>query len=321
MTVEQSAELPKFHELFLPVLQVLADESPLRSREVTVGVAGRLGLNDEQRTATISSGQRRLDNRANWAMSYLFHAAAVERPQRGVYSINDRGCSLIANFPAGIGLKDLMQFEEYRAFKARNRSQAASRAGVDLEASDAMSGALFDADIEETATPLEVAADAVERLDADVEAELLQRLHDREPEFLEKAVLKVLHAMGYGGTEGDVQHMGGPGDGGFDGVINQDALGIERVYVQAKRYALDATVGRPDVQGFLGALHAAGAAGGVFITTGRFTANAREFARHITPRVILVDGVRLARLMLTHGIGVQQAQVFRVVEVDDDFFE
>lgn len=321
MRAEQSAQLPSVREPFLPVLRVLADESPLRAREVTSRVADRLGLNDAQRATTISSGQRRFDNRATWAMSYLFHAAAVQRPQTGLYAINERGRGLIAQYPSGIAARDLMQFEEYRASIGRNRQHVAARVSGGSSSTEPTGGAQATDDVEESAPPLEVAADALARLDAEVEADLLQRLHDREPEFLEKAVLKVLHAMGYGGTEGDVQHMGGPGDGGFDGVINQDALGIERVYVQAKRYALDATVGRPEVQGFLGALHAAGAAGGVFITTGRFTTNARDFAQRITPRVILVDGARLARLMLTHGVGVQEAQVFRVVDVDEDFFE
>ncbi len=304
--------LPRFHELLGPVLEVLAAESPRRSRDVAREMADMLGIGPEQREATITSGQRRYDNRVNWAMSYLFHAAAVTKPQRGVYAINDRGRRLLAERGRTVTLDDLEQFPEYREFKARRGSR-----GVNTTPEAGATDSAVDA----STSPLEQAADAIARIDADVEAELLQRLHDREPEFLEKAVLKVLHAMGYGGTEDDVQHMGGPGDGGFDGVINQDALGIGRVYVQAKRYALDTSVGRPEVQGFLGALHAVGAAGGVFITTGRFSKGARDFAVSVTPRIVLVDGNRLARLMLTHGIGVQEAQVFRVVEVDEDFFE
>jgi restriction system protein len=170
-------------------------------------------------------------------------------------------------------------------------------------------------------TPLEQVSAAVEQLDADVAAELVHRLHAAPPEFLEKAVLRLLVAMGYGGNDGAAVHLGGPGDGGFDGVINQDRLGIGRIYVQAKRYKADSTIGRPDVQGFLGALHHAGAVGGVFITTSRFSADAVEFARSITPRVILIDGNRLGQLMVTYGIGVQERQTFRVVEPDEDFFD
>lgn len=312
MTAVTPDLLPRFHELLGPVLEVLAKESPRRSRDVARDVADMLDISAEQRAATIASGQRRYDNRVNWAMSYLFHAAAVTKPQRGVYAINDRGLQLLAERGRTVTLDDLEQFPAYREFKARRGSRSGDSA-ADVTPAEST--------VDATVSPLEQAADAIARLDADVETELLQRLHDREPEFLEKAVLKVLHAMGYGGTEDDVQHMGGPGDGGFDGVINQDALGIGRIYVQAKRYALDTSVGRPEVQGFLGALHAVGAAGGVFITTGRFSKGAREFAVSVTPRIVLVDGNRLARLMLTHGIGVQEVQVFRVVEVDEDFFE
>jgi len=306
--------LPRFHEFLGPVLEVLVTDSPRRARDIAREVADLLHISADQREATIASGQSRYDNRVNWAMSYLYQAATVTKPQRGVYAINDRGRQLLAERGRAVTLADLRKFPEYREFKARGGSRSSTASTVEDSAADGSS-------IDDTASPLEQAADAIARIDADVEAELLQRLHDREPEFLEKAVLKVLHAMGYGGTEDDVQHMGGPGDGGFDGVINQDALGIGRVYVQAKRYALDTSVGRPEVQGFLGALHAVGAAGGVFITTGRFSKGARDFAVSVTPRIVLVDGNRLARLMLTHGIGVQEAQVFRVVEVDEDFFE
>ena len=134
-------------------------------------------------------------------------------------------------------------------------------------------------------------------------------------------MLRLLVAMGYVGSDEAAVHLGGPGDGGFDGVINQDRLGIGRVYIQAKRYKADSTIGRPDVQGFLGALHHAGAVGGVFITTSRFSADAVDFARSITPRVILIDGARLGQLMVSYGIGVQERQMFRVVETDEDFFE
>lgn len=127
--------------------------------------------------------------------------------------------------------------------------------------------------------------------------------------------------MGYGGTHGDGQHLGGSGDGGFDGVINQDPLGLGRIYVQAKRYAPDNVVGRPAVQGFLGALHAEGAAGGVFITTNRFSADAVAFTATVSPRIILIDGSRLGELLVSYRIGVQEKDVFRVVEVDEDFFE
>lgn len=313
MTEEQTLpdDLPRFHELFVPALAVLAETGSERnSREIIAAVADRLGLSHEQRQQAIPSGQRRLDNRVAWALSYLFHAEAVAKPRRGVFEINDRGRALLSGHPNGFPVDTLRQFEEFRDFQARSGNSSRSSP----ESHEASSQP-------DDRTPLEQVSAAVEQLDADVASELVQRIHAAPPEFLEKAVLRLLVAMGYGGSDADALHLGGPGDGGFDGVINQDQLGIGRIYIQAKRYKPENAIGRPDVQGFLGALHHAGAAGGVFITTSRFTPDATAFARAITPRVILIDGNRLGQLMVTHGIGVQERQTFRVVETDEDFFE
>ncbi|MDQ3325047.1 MAG: restriction endonuclease [Actinomycetota bacterium] len=309
-TVPPVDDLPRFHEFFVPALQVLETADSMRSRDIVAAVANRLGLTAEQRKQAIPSGQRRLDNRVAWALSDLFHAEAVRKPSRGVFQITDRGRALVRAHPDGFGVDHLRQFDEFRAFQTRSKGAAASdatNASGSAEASDQ--------------TPLEQISVAVQQLDADVAAELVQQLHAAPPEFLETAVLRLLVAMGYGGSDESAVHLGGPGDGGFDGVINQDPLGIGRIYVQAKRYKADSSIGRPDVQGFLGALHHAGAAGGVFITTSQFTPDAISFARFITPRVILIDGPRLGRLMVTHGIGVQEREMFRVVEIDDDFFD
>ena len=307
---QQVDDLPRFHEFFTPALRVLSAGESARSRDIVSRVADQLDLSAAQRSQAIPSGQRRLDNRVAWALSYLFHAGAVAKPSRGVFQITDRGRELVGAHPDGLGVDTLRQFEEFCAFQERSKQSAPSRAG-----SSAGSGATDDQ------TPLEQISAAVEQLDTDVAAELVQRLHAAPPEFMEKAVLRLLVAMGYGGSDEAAVHLGGPGDGGFDGVINQDQLGIGRVYVQAKRYAPDNIVGRPAVQGFVGALHHAGAVGGVMITTSRFSPEATEFARLITPRVVLIDGARLGQLMVTHGVGVQERQTFRVVEADDDFFE
>lgn len=302
--------LPKFYEFFAPALAVLEAGKTMQTRDIIAGVSDRLGLTTMQRNQVIPSGQRRLDNRVTWALSYLFHAEAVRKPRRGLFEITDRGRQLVQTHPDGFGPDVLRQFEEFRAFQARSKgspgAQASGPTGLDSTSDQ---------------TPFEQISAAVEQLDADVAAELVQRLHAAPPEFLEKAVLRLLVTMGYGGSDEAAVHLGGPGDGGFDGVINQDPLGIGRIYIQAKRYKADSAIGRPDVQAFLGALHHAGAAGGVFITTSRFTPDAVDFARSITPRVILIDGPRLGRLMVTHGIGVQERQTFRVVETDEDFFE
>jgi len=303
-------DLPRFHELFIPVLAVLDTGQTMVSRDIIRAVADHLALTTEQRQQVIPSGQRRLDNRVAWALSYLFHAGAVTKPSRGHFEISDRGGNLLRTHPDAFPVDVLRQFQEFRDFQDRSKGSTAS---------GATDATLTTVAVDQT--PFEQVAAAVEQLDADVAAELVQRIHAAPPEFLEKAVLRLLVAMGYGGSDDAAVHLGGPGDGGFDGVISQDTLGIGRVYIQAKRYASDNIVGRPSVQGFVGALHHAGAAGGVMITTSRFSLEAVEFARSITPRVILIDGARLGQLMVTHGIGVQERQTFRVVETDEDFFE
>lgn len=303
-------ELPRFDEFFVPALACLNTMEEATAREVISRVADEMHLDEGQRSQTIPSGQRRLDNRVTWALSYLYQARAVAKPRRGVFRITERGAHLLRQHPGGFGADALRQFEEFVSFQGRSRTRADGRS-VAAGAGEPVEGD----------TPLEQVSSAVARLDAAVAAELVERLLEHPPEFLEKAVLRLLVAMGYGGSEGAAEHLGGPGDGGFDGVINQDRLGLGRVYVQAKRYAVDNIVGRPAVQGFVGALHGAGAAGGVLITTSRFSPDAVAFAKSITPRVILIDGSRLGELMVTHGVGVQERQTFRVVELDEDFFE
>lgn len=151
--------------------------------------------------------------------------------------------------------------------------------------------------------------------------ELLTRLHGNDPAFFEQAVLDLLIAMGYGGTDGAATRTQLSNDNGIDGIIDQDALGLSRVYIQAKRYAPDSSVGRPDIQGFVGALHGAQANQGVFITTGRFSSGAKAYADSVATRAVLIDGERLARLMIRYGVGVQVKRTIQIVEIDEDFFE
>lgn len=159
------------------------------------------------------------------------------------------------------------------------------------------------------------------QIHAGVAADLLIKLREQDPAFLEQSVLDVLVAMGYGGTDGQARRIGGSGDGGVDGVIDQDKLGLQRIYVQAKRYAADNTVGREAIQAFVGALHGRNVSNGIFITTSRFSQGAIEYAASVSTRVVLIDGARLAELMISHGVGVQARETYTVVEVDEDYFE
>jgi len=298
--------LPKFDEYLGSALDALIDEDKT-ARQVTDAVADALDIPTALRLETIPSGQRRLQNRVNWALSYLSQAKCVERPSRGTYRLTDRGRQFRRENEARITLTDLRQFPEFVEFQSRSgaRSSEGSKVG----------------DQQSELTPQEQLAHAVQEVESTVAEELIARLREMPPEFLEKAVLKLLVAMGYGGSESDVQHIGGSGDGGFDGVINQDRLGLERIFVQAKRYAADNAVSRPAVQGFVGALQGIGAGGGVFITTSRFTPDAKSYGEGVKPRVILIDGARLGSLMIQYGVGVQAKETYVMVEVDEDFFE
>lgn len=301
--VEQN--VPPFHAFILPVLEVLSDGKEHGARDVVEGASTAMQLDQAQLAESIASGYNRVTNRVQWALTYLFQAGAVERPKRGHYRINDRGRELLASHPKGISVQDLRQFPEFVDFQTRSRGSGESSAAVAQS---------------DESTPRDDIESAAKQLDTATAAELVERIKQQSPAFLEKAVVRLLVAMGYGGSHGDGQHLGGPGDQGFDGVINQDPLGLGRIYIQAKRYS-EGSVGRPDIQGFLGALHAANAVGGVFITTSRFSADAAQFAATVNPRIVLIDGPRLGELLVRYGIGVQEQHTYKVVEVDEDFFE
>lgn len=188
-------------------------------------------------------------------------------------------------------------------------------------AKSSTSGGAQDVSAEIPLDPIEQIEAEVGRIQAEVTSELLRRLRDQQPEFLEQSVLDVLVAMGYGGVEQRAQRIGGSGDGGVDGVIDQDPLGLARIYVQAKRYAAEQGIGRPQIQGFVGALHGHQASQGVFITTTYFTKDVLDYAQSVSASVILIDGARLASLMIKYGVGVQNVRAYTVVELDEDYFE
>jgi restriction system protein len=300
---------PKWEQYMVPSLQVLDDGEVHRARAINDAAADLLGLTDEDRAALITSGQPRYRNRAMWALSYLSRAGAVERPARGQYRINDLGRRLLSEHRGGLTERDLRALPGYVSpqVKASTVTQAGSEAVVEED--------------ETALDPVEQIETGIARIHAEVASELLSRLHAQDPAFFEPAVLDLLMKMGYGGAEGTATRTQLSNDGGIDGIIDQDALGLARIYVQAKRYALDASIGRPEIQAFVGALHGNQANQGVFITTARFSSGARQYADSVATRVVLIDGERMARLMIRYGVGVQVRRTVEVVEVDEDFFE
>jgi restriction system protein len=303
--------IPDFQSLFRPVLTAVGDGQIWTLAAVRDEIAATLGITADERLERYGSGGRRYDSRVHWAVTYLAAAAAVTRVGRGQIQITDRGRELAADGPERITVRYLMRYPEFAEFY--ERATASRRRPAENEASEAESET-------PAVDPLEQISQSVDEIAAAVSSELLERIKAQPPDFLERIILDLMVAMGYGGTLGHAEHLGGSGDEGFDGVIHQDALGLERVYLQAKRFT-DRTVGRPDIQGFAGALQGAGATRGVFITTSRFSSEARDFASRLPARVVLIDGPELGRLLVQYRVGVQVKHTFDVVEVDDDTFE
>ena len=309
--------IPKFSELFNDVLIVLSDGNQHHRRELQAEVLNRLVLTDAERAETMSGGGNRARSRVHWAFEFLCQSGATKRPKRGYAEITDFGRRLLQENPAGISLELLRQTEGLKDWRRRSiEARAARRSEEELE------DLVNDVDGSDSAdrTPHEQIENSIIAIEAAVASQLLQRLREEDPEFLERTVLKLLHAMGYGSSEDDLQHLGGSGDGGVDGVIRQDKFGLDQIYIQAKRYG-SATVGRPDIQSFVGALTGQHATRGVFITTSSFSREAKEFARTIQQyRVILVDGEDLVRLMIENKVGVTVSRTVEVVEIDENFF-
>ena len=318
--------LPTWEEFMVPALNALADGQVRPVREVRESASASLGLTEEQRAVRIPSGQLMYTNRAGWALSYLHRAGGVERPSRGQYRLTPTGHTLLATHPHGLTEADLRELPGYvpRHWKAADAPPVPGPAGPGGDivggGSRPPSGSEVPVMAERLA-PTEQIDLGVARLHESVAADLLERLHDQDPAFFEQAVLDLLLAMGYGGSRGTATRTSLTHDGGIDGVIDQDALGLSRIYVQAKCDALDGVVQRPAIQAFAGALQGAQADQGVFLTTATFSAGAREYAERLPTRIVLVDGARLAALMIRYEVGVQVRRMVKVVEIDEDFFE
>jgi restriction system protein len=289
-----------------PALHALTDSQEHSIPHLREAIAGQLRLTEEDLRATIPSGSPLFASRLHWAITYLYHAGLVARPRRGVVQITQRGREVLTKHPDRVDVSVLGQFSEFIEFRTP------SRRGGPPEANGP--------DITET-PPRETVSAAVEEANAAVAAEVLDRVRGQEPAFLEHLVLDVLTAMGYGGAAGAAEHLGRSGDQGLDGVIRQDALGLDRIYVQAKRYGAEQSVGRPEIQAFVGALQGTQAGRGIFITTSRFTADAISYVERVPARVVLIDGRMLADLMVKHNIGVQDQETYVIKRIDEDFFE
>jgi len=295
-----------WHTFLRPVLESLADGAVLAKREMEQRTIEIVGLTAEQQVEQLDSGQLRSLNRIGWATSALRRAKALTSPTRGSFVITPTGRELLAEHPHIITVADL---ERIPAFTDYVPKRVGSSAGASAE----IAVALIDQ------TPQDLIESGLEAIEDDVKSKLLERLRGADPLFFEQVVRTILVKMGYG-TEGELKRLKGSGDGGLDGKIDRDELGLSQIYVQAKRYAEGNVVGRPLVQEFVGALATRGASVGVFFTTSKYSAEAVDAAERVPQDIALVDGLKLTELMIKHRVGVQVSRTIEIVKIDEDFF-
>lgn len=301
------SEVPIWPIFVAHVLRVLAAGETLHRRDIVSRAIDSVKLSEAARAETLNTGGLRSEQRIGWAISNLLKAGWIERPVRANYRITQTGREWLSSNPDGIS-----DFSTARVIFAPFWPQSDPQTPV---------VSVVDEALVEDIDPIEQIESGINRIHSDVGDALLTRLRESHPDFFEQAVVDLLLRMGYGGAEQRGKRIGGSNDGGVDGVIDQDALGLDRIYVQAKRYADGNTVGREAIQAFVGALHGVGASRGVFITTSAFTSVAADYAKAVPSRVILIDGARLVGLMIKYRVGVQVKQSYDVVELDEDFFE
>jgi restriction system protein len=304
--------VPDFQSLMRPCLAVHEDGHPHSSVDVRDRIAELMQVTAEDRAVLLPSGSQPLfTNRVAWAVTHLAQAGLLDRPTRGITQITARGQGVLGQYPDRVDMKVLRQFPEYEEFRARTRQR---KGQPDRDAPAASSSA------PDELAPREAITEVIDSAHSAVAADLLARILKQSPAFLEQLVLRLLVKMGYGGLETPTEHLGAPGDAGLDGLIRLDPLGLDVVYVQAKRYT-DHHVGRPDIQAFVGALHGAQASRGIFITTSRFSPQAVDYAERVNARLVLIDGPELAALMIEHDCGVIVEESFVLKQVDENFFE
>jgi len=296
--------VPDFQSIMLPLLKFASDKKEHSSRESIEYLAQEFDLTEEDRKELLPSGtQAVFDNRVGWARTYLKKAGLLESKKRGYFNITDEGLKVLEENPPKINIDFLMQFPGYVEF----------RTGVKKDTSNELESSTEDL------TPEETLEYSYQKLRDNIAQELINNVKSCTPEFFEKLVVDLLLNMGYGGSRRDAgEAIGKSGDGGIDGIIKEDKLGLDTIYIQAKRW--ENTVSRPEIQKFAGALQGQQAKKGVFITTSKFTNGAKTYASIIDSKVVLIDGERLSQLMIDHDIGVSKIKSYDLKKIDTDYF-
>ena len=304
--------IPDYQSLMLPVLKAAA-KGEVRIGAVVDELADQLQLNSEERAALLPSGKQTIfSNRVHWAKSYLSKAQLVELTRRAHFTITPLGKSVLEKNPAAIDNHFLDQFEGFRQFRERSTDgETETVVPVELPITDTKQ------------TPDEIMRAAHQQIDSALGQDLLDRIRSAPPDFFERLIVNLLLSMGYGGSRADKagRILGRSGDDGVDGVIDQDALGLDRVYIQAKRYAAGNNVGPGAIRDFFGSLDRHKASKGLFVTTSTFSSAARETAEFLSKRIVLLDGMQLAALMIQQNIGCRVEDTLYIKKLDEEFFE
>ena len=298
--------IPNFQMLTLPMLQFASDGTEHSMGEAREALAKQFHMTEAERTALLPSGRQAIfANRVAWAKVYLQRAALLDSARRAHFRITERGREVLRDPPERITVKYLERFPEFIEF----RSLAGTKKDITEPSSPEIDGE----------TPEEKLESAHHRLRSDMTAELLQRVKSCSPQFFERLVVEVLLKMGYGGSRREAgEAIGRAGDEGIDGIINEDRLGLDVIYLQAKKW--EGTVGRPEIQKFVGALHGKRAKKGIFMTTAMFSSEAVQYVATIDPKVVLIDGEQLAEIMMEFNVGVSPIASYEVKRIDSDYF-
>ncbi|MBE2220858.1 MAG: restriction endonuclease [Anaerolineae bacterium] len=297
--------VPDYQSIMLPLLQFAGDKQEHSLRETIEALAEVFSLSDEDRKQLLPSGrQATFDNRVGWARTYLAKAGLLQTPRRGYYRISDQGLKVLQQKPGKIDNAFLRQYPEFIAFQAKR---------VMPEETD------NNQEDDSTKTPEEIMEEAYQQVRQDLATELLEMVRDYSPAFFERLVVDLLVKMGYGGTRKEAgKAIGTSGDEGIDGIINEDRLGLDIVYIQAKRW--QNTVTRPEIQKFAGALQGQRAKKGIFITTSNFSDGARDYVSRIDSKIVLIDGDTLSQLMIDYNVGVNTVASYDLKRIDLDYF-
>lgn len=301
--------IPPYQNLMLPLLKIVSDGKEYHNRELIELLAVQFNLTEDERKEMLASGTQPIfDNRVGWAKTYLKKAGLLDSPKRAIFVISDLGRKTLSEKPEAIDANYLKKFDSFLDF------QNLSRVGNDNDST-------INKSIEEI-TPEENLENSYQRLRISLAAELLNKVLELSPSFFERLVVELLVKMGYGGSIKDAgRAIGKSGDEGIDGTIYEDKLGLDIIYVQAKRWNLGNTVGRPEIQKFVGALAGQGAKKGVFITTSSFTREAKDYAPRNDTKIVLIDGEQLSQLMIDYNIGCSTHQNYEIKKLDLDYFD